>query len=856
MKKILFLFLGLFLLTTNSFAVTESGSNDAQSVVLYGKTDAGALVPVKVASDGSVGGGVPTGVEISVVSQNGYKYNDILTSEGTSIVTYNGNQYVAFYDGTNHLALAKRSSTSKGDWSIYSYDGTGGRPNISVAANLDLHDSPALGIDSDGYLHVTYGMHTSALLYRKSTNPEDISNLGSVISMLGTNESQVTYPIFFTDRSTPHNLYFIFRDGASGDGSQYIYKYNVGTATWAAGTGTGTAGMVWDGKGKSYNAYVSYPFVDSNNNAHFGFTWRAACSGAGDDCNVSYVKYNLSTGAFTKSTGASQTIPMTTANTETVDSADGINNGLQPFQGRRNLAVDSSGTVYMTYAKWGSSLNFGQIWFTKNTGSGWSTPSQLTSTADVYTDSTDPTQNTPILLRDTSSNLYIVFKTLSLNHGITVLKSTDSGSNWTMFSIFNGNVGYWKTNNQDYYQWDANNKLSFLMQFSSERNIAQTRSPVYLLEWQPSYGGYNLPGPNFGIWNYDDISLYSHAGKIRLQGADVSFTDQNIIFLKYGDDISTAISSATAGDVIVLPAATITITSAITLDKAVHLVGQGMGRTIISTSTGSITGMITATVSGASVANLSLNSTGSGTQRCFYANGAATTVISNVNVYSVDCTMSGTGTQSAFQWEDASGSIFNPVYTITSSNGATEGIRARGSSTNESALTLNVYNPTCIMSTGGGTNSYCLQAQDNTSPTGVTMNVYGRGYYRVTETAAATSHAAFASGGTDAVMNLYGGTFSATDYDFDIQNSATMNLYSATSVNNTANGTPTYLGYRTGGAVIGKTSTSTNTVKTGANTACNTTCAGSQCEFGVDDTNKLPLACTDATADTCVCLGP
>lgn len=846
--KRLFLILSFLFLSTAAFADTailQSADGNAIS----------ASNPLQVTVVGG-GGGVPTGVEISVVSQNGYKYNDILTSEGNSIVTYNGNQYVAFYDGTNHLALAKRTSGSKGDWTIYSYDGTGGRPNISVAASLDLHDSPALGIDSDGYLHVSYGQHSSALLYRKSTSPEDISNLGSAISMLGTNENLTTYPIFFTDNATPKNLYFIHRQGSSGDGSQYIYKYNTSAGTWAAAPGTGTNGIVWDGYGKNYNAYVSYPFIDSSNNAHFAFTWRAACSGSGDDCNMSYVKYNLTTGAFTKSTGSSQTIPMTTANTETVDSADGINNGLQPVQGRRTIAVDSAGNIYMTYPKWGAVSDFGQIWFTKNTGSGWSTPTQLTSSADVYTDSTDPTQNTPIILRDTSSNLYIVFKSLSLNHGISVLKSTDSGTNWSLFSIYNGNIGYWKTNNQDYYQWDANNKLSFLMQFTSERNIKNTRSPVYLLEWEPSYGGYNLPGPNFGIWNYDDVSLYSHAGVIRLQGADVSLSDQNIIFLKPGDDLSTAITNATAGDVLILPAATYTITAAVSLNKAVHLVGQGRGRTTISTSTGSITGMITATASSSSIANMSLVSTGAGSQRCFYANGTAGTVLSNVNVYDVDCTMSGPGTQSAFQWEDASGSIYNPIYTITSSNGGAEGIRARGSSTNEAALTLNVYNPICTMSTGGGSNAYCLQSQDNTSPTAVTMNVYGSGYYRVAETASATSHAAFASGGADAVMNIYGGTFYATDYDFDIQNSATMNIYSAISVNNTANGTPVFVGIRTGGGVIGKTSTSSNTVKTGANTACNTTCAGSQCSFGVDDTNKLPLACTDATADTCVCMGP
>lgn len=58
------------------------------------------------------------------------------------------------------------------------------------------------------------------------------------------------------------------------------------------------------------------------------------------------------------------------------------------------------------------------------------------------------------------------------------------------------------------------------------------------------------------------------------------------------------------------------------------------------------------------------------------------------------------------------------------------------------------------------------------------------------------------------------------------------------------------------GSIRAFTATSSSTIKTGANTACNTTCAGSMAIFGVDDTNKLPLSPTDNTADTCVCLGP
>lgn len=59
----------------------------------------------------------------------------------------------------------------------------------------------------------------------------------------------------------------------------------------------------------------------------------------------------------------------------------------------------------------------------------------------------------------------------------------------------------------------------------------------------------------------------------------------------------------------------------------------------------------------------------------------------------------------------------------------------------------------------------------------------------------------------------------------------------------------------TGFRVFG--TTSTWTVKSGANTACNTTCGASMCAFGQDSgTSNIAVACTDATADVCVCMGP
>ena len=58
MKRFTWLILWTLLFCSPANAVTESGSGDAQSVVLYGKTSSGALVPINVNSSGAVSTGL------------------------------------------------------------------------------------------------------------------------------------------------------------------------------------------------------------------------------------------------------------------------------------------------------------------------------------------------------------------------------------------------------------------------------------------------------------------------------------------------------------------------------------------------------------------------------------------------------------------------------------------------------------------------------------------------------------------------------------------------------------------------------------------------------------------------------
>ena len=58
------------------------------------------------------------------------------------------------------------------------------------------------------------------------------------------------------------------------------------------------------------------------------------------------------------------------------------------------------------------------------------------------------------------------------------------------------------------------------------------------------------------------------------------------------------------------------------------------------------------------------------------------------------------------------------------------------------------------------------------------------------------------------------------------------------------------------GAIRAFTATSPITKKSGANTACNTTCAGTMCIWAQNTSDFSLVDCADTTADACGCLGP
>jgi hypothetical protein len=157
----------------------------------------------------------------AIVNQRNYRY-EAMASHEVSGTTY---QALTYWDESGYLVIATRVLDST--WTFFTYNGTGGLPTISLLG-ADFHYVANLGIDSTGIIHISYNMHNSPLVYRKSTNAIDSFDgaLSTTLSMLGAHESKVSYPSFVKDPAGV--FYFMFRDGESGVGDLFMYQYSTG----------------------------------------------------------------------------------------------------------------------------------------------------------------------------------------------------------------------------------------------------------------------------------------------------------------------------------------------------------------------------------------------------------------------------------------------------------------------------------------------------------------------------------------------------------------------------------------------------------------------------------------------------
>lgn len=281
--------------------------------------------------------------------------------------------------------------------------------------------------------------------------------------------------------------------------------------------------------------------------------------------------------------------------------------------------------------------------------------------------------------------------------------------------------------------------------------------------------------------------------KIAIDGL-LDMKGQNIRYVECDDSISTAITDADIGDVLVLGACTYTITSAIAVNKALTITGQGIAKTVI-TSTTATHDMFNVTSDSVTIRDMSITHVASGGS--FYGirfNATGGTVFTNSRVINVKLTAgSAANQQRGIGFYDACGEVRNVIISSTSTNNSATGIETLSAATQEAGCTLNMYNLDIDTSSGSGTSSALLLQETMSAPGyAQTVNLYNVSG-RSIEGGASTSRALNLSGsGTDLIVKCEDSFFGATDTDINASGTITLNGCSTSQA--ITNGTLTYDG--------------------------------------------------------------
>ena len=213
--------------------------------------------------------------------------------ETDTLTTFNGYEYTAYWKtvGTaGDLALARRPIGSS-TWTSITLTNT----QIINGPN-DAHNIASIGIDpTDGTIHVVYDLHGNTLRYLESnvgaaSNPSTTAWSTSLFSggeknflVSGDTLTNKTYPMFV--RTPTNDLQLFLRDGASGQGSFFMYDYNGTTHAWDTGHQiddgfTGTYVGTTTTSSPNRNDYPNGFTYGSNGRLYHTFTYREGATGA------------------------------------------------------------------------------------------------------------------------------------------------------------------------------------------------------------------------------------------------------------------------------------------------------------------------------------------------------------------------------------------------------------------------------------------------------------------------------------------------------------------------------------------------------------------------------------------------
>jgi hypothetical protein len=434
----------------------------------------------------------------------------------SSLVTRGNQQFAAYYDGISHHVIIARRTHGTSSWKVFD---TG-----FIATDVtNSHDAISMGIDGAGYLHLSWGMHGETLKYARS--PQAVTGeqpivFGEVLSALPgqvTNTDSfdhVTYPEFYNVPSSD-DLFLTYRKGFSGDGSQYLSRYNTDTGLWTSTTPGGKSlitgrGVTEINGGASVNPYMNNLAFDASGNLHISWTWRTGrdthtgASGFQTNHNLLYAKSPAGKKLgqlWLRQDGIAYGLEISQAESHTDPTSAQIVKRIEEGSSLINnssMSIDRNG--YPLIATWwapghtndaNTSAETVQYMLVFFDGKEWQT-SQISHRTPAKLGTQEPSVHAigqPIVMVDNENRVIVVMR-YDRSHrgdgGLQVAYSTDR-TNWEFLELTTEPLGDFEPT-FDWHLWDRENKLAILYQpvgvvWDGSKSTRRETAPVAVLEW-------------------------------------------------------------------------------------------------------------------------------------------------------------------------------------------------------------------------------------------------------------------------------------------------------------------------------------------------------------------------------------
>lgn len=385
---------------------------------------------------------------------------------GSSVATHGDTQYISYYDKDGYIVIGKRQLGSD-EWTLRRSQYKG---NIG-----DGHNVISIGVDGDGYLHVSFDHHGHPLRYAMAEEPGSLV-LGPKRHMTGVGEDDVTYPEFYT--MPDGNMIFAYRSGASGRGNLVLNRYVTKEKRWER-----IHDVLIDGE-DARNAYWQM-YVDPKGVIHLSWVWRETWM-VETNHDLCYARSLDGGRTWRRSDGSRYSLPITLATAEKAweipQKSELIN--------QTSMTADSEGHPYIATYWRDSDSDVPQYRLVWHDGKKWNmnTVGHRTTPFSLAGGGTKMIPISRPRIASDGRKAYYIFRDTERGSKVSVAYTPHLGKEgWNVTDVTDFSVDAWEPS-FDINLWNKHRRLNVFVQTTHQGDGekiaegAEISSPVYILE--------------------------------------------------------------------------------------------------------------------------------------------------------------------------------------------------------------------------------------------------------------------------------------------------------------------------------------------------------------------------------------